>query len=95
MSDANIADRSKIPPALTQCRALFNIESDPAARAWGHMSKVDRLFLLVGAELPQRYQVRTWSQLTEPERHRIRAAARRVEQWAGRMVRAFAGESLQ
>jgi hypothetical protein len=81
--------------SLARCRQILNMETDPAAIAWGGMRPVDRVFLLIGAELPQRWQQRHWADLSAADRHRITAAAPRVAAWAGRIARAFAGEVLQ
>lgn len=80
---------------IARCREALHLDTDPAANAWGRMRPVDRVFLLIGAELPQRWQQRRWSDFTPPERHRIISAAPRVAEWAGRMARAFAGEVMQ
>lgn len=81
--------------ALARCRQILNMDTDPAAIAWNQMRRSDRVFLLIGAELPQRWQERRWSDFSAPDRHRIVAAAPRVAEWAGRMARAFAGQVLQ
>lgn len=80
---------------IARCREALNLDTDPAANAWLQMRPIDRVFLLIGAELPQRWQERCWSDFTSPERHRIISAAPRVAEWAGRMARAFAGEVMQ
>ena len=80
---------------LARCRAILCMDTDPAAIAWGQMRPADRVFLLIGAGLPQRWQQRRWADFTAPERHRIVSAAPRVAEWAGRMARAFAGEVMQ
>ena len=81
--------------ALARCRQILNLDTDPAAIAWNQMRRSDRVFLLIGAELPQRWQERRWSDFSAPDRYRIAAAAPRVAEWAGRMARAFAGQVLQ
>lgn len=80
---------------VARCRAILSMDNDPAAIAWGRIRPIDRIFLLIGAELPQRWQERRWADFTPPERHRIISAAPRVAEWAGRMARAFAGEVTQ
>lgn len=80
---------------LARCRAILNIETDPAAVAWSGMRPIDRGFLLVAAELPQRWQLRAWHDFSLVERHRIQSAAHRVEEWAGCMASTLDGRAAQ
>jgi hypothetical protein len=92
---ANITAPESARANIARCRAILNIETDPAAVAWSHMRPIDRGFLLVAAELPQRWQLRAWKDFDPTERSRIQLAAHRVRDWAGRMAIALDGRDMQ
>lgn len=92
---ANYPTPDAVRANIARCRAILNIETDPAAVAWSGMRPIDRGFLLVAAELPQRWQLRAWKEFTHAERIRIQSAAHRVETWASRMVIALDGRAAQ